>query len=287
MMKYFSKGLVSGEYPKRTLAPVVKEFSERVYLENSSKLNCFVSWKSNKLTKTHAEEYRDFVSMNEDVQFWLFSDESERSWMSRHFHKHQIFEVYKGAKFGAMKSDIFRLCLLLKYGGVFTGINRVFDVKLTEIFANRNKFLISFEPNIYSRQSVSNLIPSEFKEFNVVQHSIFSPPEHKVIEIAIETIVEHAPHYNRVVFDSVKDAIWNFSAPYFLTRVIDKYLTEFGGQETEFHGLQFNNSCRIPKGAQYRYAASPSYLGSRNCMILDMDEVGNAKDQMNNLQYET
>lgn len=274
MLKYFTKGLIAWQYPKQNLLPDVLEFHEKTFLENSAALNCFVSWKSTKLTKTHAKEYLKFVSLNKDVQFWFFNDESQDAWMKSNFYEHPIYMIYQGLKFSASKSDIFRLCILSKYGGVYTGINRVFDIKLTEIFSDQKKFLISFEPNIFIRQKASSLIPTEYQSLNVVQHSFFSPPGHKVIQLAIESIIESAPSYDKVVFESVKEAIWQFSAPYFMTKVIDKYLNAFGANEIEFHGIQFNNSCRIPRGAEFRYASSPSYLGYRNMTILDTGSAG-------------
>ena len=272
-LKFFLIGILRKQYPKIDLRPKVKEFTNADFYKSESELNCFISWKSTKLTKSHAKNYLEFIEMNRDVQFWLFDDNSQDDWMEENFSNAEILSIYRGIKFAASKSDIFRLCILYKYGGFYTGINRTFNVKLSELFSDKDKFLISFEQNSYSRASKQLQIPGPYRNLNMVQHSIFSPPRHKILKMAIERIVQNAPLYDRVKFDSVKEAIWKFSAPYLLTDVIDEYLENYGTKDIEFCGIQFNNSCSIPVGSEFRYANSPSYLGSRNRIILDLSEV--------------
>jgi mannosyltransferase OCH1-like enzyme len=211
--------------------------------------------------------------MNDDFQFWFFDDDSQDLWMQENFGNHPIYAIYNGIRFAASKNDVFRLCLLYKYGGVYTSINRCFNIKLKDLYSEPYKFLISFEKNTYERECAKD-IPMEYRNLNVAQYTIFSPPRHKIIEIAINRIAELAPQYDKVIFDSVKEAIWRFTGPYSLTEAVDEYLTEYGSQEVQFCGIQYNNTCFIPIGSEFRYAKSPSYLGSRSRMILDMDRSG-------------
>jgi mannosyltransferase OCH1-like enzyme len=265
--------MLKKEYPKKDLRPNINKFTAAEFYKSNGDFNCFISWKSTRLTKTHAQRYIEFIELNKDVNFWLFDDISQDNWMEENFGDSEIHSVYKGIKFAASKSDVFRLCLLYKYGGIYTGINRVFNVRLSELFTDRGKFLISFEQNEYSRGSSQNQIPELYRNLNIVQHSIFSPPGHRILQMALDRIIQNAPSYDRVKFYSVKEAIWKFSAPYLLTDVIDEYLEEYGIEKIEFRGIQFNNSCSIPAGHEFRYANSPSYLGSKNRIILDLSEA--------------
>ena len=271
MLKFFLKGILNLEYPRQELRPQVLKFEEELFAKSQKSLNCFISWKDTKLTRTHAKEYKNFIKLNKDVQFWFFDDNSQDEWMEAHFPNNSIYKIYQGIRFPASKSDIFRLCLLYEYGGIYTGINRVFDGSLRELYSEADKFLISFEQNSFVRQNASAMIPAEFKNFNVVQHTLFAPAKHEILRMALEAIISHAPNYNKVVFSSVKDAIWNFSAPYLLTHVVDDYLDNCGGGRVKFSGIQYNNRCHIPGGAEYRYASSPSYLGAKNRLILDYE----------------
>lgn len=273
-IKFATKGVLNLQYPKINLASHLRRFEEDEFLSSAKKLNCFVSWKSTKLTRSHGRAYLSFIEKNKDVQFWIFDDKRQDAWMQRHFSDHPILRVYKGIRFSASKTDIFRLCLLYRYGGVYTGINRVFEVKLTDIYPDRTKFLISFEKNYFGRERGGSIfIPTEYRNQNVIQHTLFSPAGHKILELSINKIVAHAPSYNNVVFKSVKQAIWDFSAPYLLTRVVDEYLDTYGTSKIEFCDYQFGGKCKIPIGAEFRYAASPSYLGSKNMKILSIPSI--------------
>jgi hypothetical protein len=272
-LKFFVIGLMHGQYPKKELKPRVLSFNQKTFDSNQGLLNCFISWKSTRLTRQHAEEYLKFLKLNQDeVSFWFFNDRSQDKWMFDNFSNHPVYSVYQGVRFAASKSDIFRLCILYKYGGIYTGVNRVFDVKLSEVNSGTDKFIISFERNTYKSNRPQGLIPEEFRDLNIVQHTLFSPPGHKILEMAIDRIVSEAHKFDRVFFESVKEAIWRFSAPYFLTDVIKDYIYIYGLSEVEFCGIQFDGTCSIPVGADYRYASSPSYLGSRRSMILNMKQ---------------
>ena len=85
--------------------------------------------------------------------------------------------------------------------------------------------------------------------------------------------------FDRVTFESVKEAIWRFSAPYFLTDVVKDYINIYGLSEVKFCGIQFYGTCSIPIGAEFRYASSPSYLGSRNSMILKIKESDRVRER--------
>jgi len=268
MLKYLLIGILNREYPRQELTPHVLKFNQEIFDKSQKSLNCFVSWKDTKLTKTHAKEYLNFIELNEDLQFWFFDDNSQDEWMEAHFLNHPIYKIYRGIRFRASKSDVFRLCLLYEYGGIYTGINRVFEGSLSQLYSEADGILISFEDNSFVRQNVSIRIADEFRNLNVVQHTLFAPAKHEILRMALEAIVNHAPKYNKVVFPSVKEAIWNFSGPYLLTQVIDDYFDSYGVGAVKFSGIQYNNTCRIPHGARYRYAASPSYLGSENRQIL-------------------
>jgi mannosyltransferase OCH1-like enzyme len=262
-----------GQYPKKDLKPRVLSFNQKTFDSNRGVLNCFISWKSTRLTKQHAEEYIKFLKLNEnEASFWFFNDRSQDKWMFNNFSNHPVYSVYQGVRFAASKSDIFRLCILYKYGGIYTGVNRVFHQKLSKVYSETDKFIISFESNTYKSNRPQGLIPEEFRDLNIVQHTLFSPPGHKILEMAIERIVSEAHKFDRVIFESVKEAIWRFSAPYFLTDVIKDYINIHGLSEVKFYGIQFDGTCSIPVGAEYRYASSPSYLGSRRSMILNMKQ---------------
>ena len=269
-LKYLFFGLIHMEFPRKSILNFVKVPINFEDLENTeNQINCFLSWKNHKLTKTHYYEYLKFFNMNPQVRFFLFDDCLQDKWMETFFGNHKIFKIYKGIKFEASKSDVFRLCLLKKYGGVFIGINRVLDTPICELVSSNEQFVLSFEKNYFKRDKYPDSFPIEYRDFSVVQHTIIASKDHEVLNMGIEKIIAHAPLFNKVIFESPKNAIWDFSAPYLLTQTVDQYIEQYGFKNIELCGFDYNGCSRIPNGAEYRYAFSPSYLGANQQQILD------------------
>ena len=269
--KYFSKGLIKGEYPKRELTRV-RIANETLFdneLRNSKLSNCFITWKTNRLTRTHANAYQAFIDINVDFQFIFFDDYNMSSWMSNNCSDKDLVMIYKNLNFSASRADVFRLAVLCEYGGVYTSINRVFTTPISNVVKDHAKFAITFERFKYLRSSASKKLPLEFRECSVVQHTIAAPAGHQILLEAIEEIKREAHRHKGRKFLSVKEAIWQFTASLMLTRAVDKYLDSTNKGDYEFLGFEFNDSVVIPKGSEYRYACSPSYLGSKNKVVLN------------------
>lgn len=267
--RYIIRGLVHLEYPRKSVYDFMKHGS---YLKqshsNSIPRQCFFSWKTDLLTRSHYFELRDFVNKNPEFEFFFFTDKEELDWMNRNFSQSKILDIYHRAIYGASKSDIFRTCLMLKNGGIFFSVNRLVTISLSNLIGNRKNFLISFDPGLYARDSASNRIPLNFRSNSVVQWCIVSPPNHKILRIAIKSMVKSSKFYSGKLFSPPKEAIWNFDGPYMLARSIDEYLNNSENIDFTFAGRNYFETMYIPKGSEYRYAVIPSYLGAKKSMIL-------------------
>jgi len=188
--------------------------------------------------------------------------------MAKNFEGSEILDVYQRAVFGASKSDIFRTCILLKHGGIFFSVNRLVTIPLSNLVGNGRNFMISFDPGPYIRSGVSDRIPFEYRKNSVIQWCLVSPPKHKILKIAIDSIVKSSKFYSDKFFSPPKEAIWNFDGPYMLARSIDQYLTDPENNDFTFAGINYFNSVVIPNGSEYRYAKAPSYLGEKKSKIL-------------------
>jgi mannosyltransferase OCH1-like enzyme len=180
----------------------------------------------------------------------------------------EIYDIYKRVIYGASRSDIFRTCLLEKFGGVFFSINRLIQLPLKDLVGDGSNFVVSFDPGIYKRTNVSKIIPLEFRDNAVIQWGMISPPHHEILQIAISRIVKNAKYYSGREFSPPKEAIWNFDGPYMLTRALDEYLSSSKTPKITIEGFNYNNSMYIPRGAIFRYAVEPSYLGDLKGKIL-------------------
>ena len=96
---------------------------------------------------------------------------------------------------------------------------------------------MSFEKNYFKRDKYPDSFPIEYRDFSVVQHTIIASKDHEVLNMGIEKIIAHAPLFNKVIFESPKNAIWDFSAPYLLTQTVDQYYIEqYGFKNIELCG---------------------------------------------------
>jgi mannosyltransferase OCH1-like enzyme len=268
--KYFILAILKLQYPRKSVYDFMDSGLglEPDNCHQKIPMNCYISWKTNLLARSHYLDLKDFVSSNEDFNFYFFSDSDQDEWMRVNLEGEEIFEIYNRSIYGASKSDIFRICLLEKLGGAFFSINRVIRLPLKEIIGSGSDFVVSFDSGKYERSGASEKIPAEFRDRAVIQWGMISPPNHMILKIAIANMIKDAPRYSGREFSPPKVAIWNFDGPYMLTRAVDECLDLPGEKSISFAGINYFESMHIPKGSEFRYAVEPSYLGTIKGKIL-------------------
>jgi mannosyltransferase OCH1-like enzyme len=271
--KWAIKALINHELPVKNLKKHVIKFENFHEIDNFiDQKNYFFSWKTSWLTKSHYEDILTLIQRNRDFNFILFDDKSQDKWMFEFGRRidSSIYRIYKACIFSATKSDIFRLLLLKSYGGIFSGINMTCDKPLNSLFS-KTEFVCTFEKNKLSLNEYSELYPDKFKGHYLVQHTLMSPRNHKLLDVAISKIKKNANFYNNKVFKHTPTALWNFSAPGMLTHALNEYLDAYGKVDISFAGFEYHNSYRYANGHKYRYMFSPSYHGVRNSKILRLE----------------
>lgn len=268
-LKYLVKACIYLQYPRKNVYNFMNKglILAKVSRRNVPK-NCYISWKTNLLVKSHYNDLQKFVSNNPDFDFYFYTDDAQDKWMQTNMRGTEIYSIYKRAIYGASRSDIFRICLLDKFGGVFFSINRLVQLPLKDLVGDGLNFVVSFDPGLLKRTNVSKKIPLEFRDNAIIQWGMISPPRHEILQIAMSRIVENAKYYSGREFSPPKEAIWNFDGPYMLTRALDEYLSKYKNPKVTFRGLNYSNSMYVPRGAIFRYAVEPSYLGDLKGKIL-------------------
>jgi hypothetical protein len=112
-------------------------------------------------------------------EYHLYSGEEIEEIIQSNFDT-DVYKSYKKLKPYACKADLARYCLLYLYGGLYSDINNRFIQPLDENFLNQFD-LFAFRDNIGS--SVRN--------WSVMNSIIFSKPKVKVLQRAIEFVVEN------------------------------------------------------------------------------------------------
>jgi len=271
--KYILLGLFHFEFPPRSILKIAEsaiEFIEPnvIMKGNVTPSICWLSWKSKYLGKTHWLEWKKYINKNPEIKFFFFDDKLELNWMENHYKGTRLLGIYKDLKFGAQRSDIFRLCLLKKYGGLFLSINRMINLDLIKTFPSNEQFIISFEKIETTRYNPSLKIPELFRNKKVVQWGLMSGPNHAFVNLCLKTIEGHAESFRGIKFPNVAEPGLRFSGPDLLSSALDSYLEKQTNGIT-YMGFDYNNSMIVPNGSKYRYAWEPSYLTYKNQSLLD------------------
>ena len=121
------------ELPLKTInpcAPALISSSNRV-IPNV----VYQTWEDHRFGKTHTKGILKFRALNPDMQFHLHDRKDRDKYMANSYGTHSIYQIYKNTKFGPMKADIFRYCILFEKGGYYFDIkSKVFTVWVKFIF---------------------------------------------------------------------------------------------------------------------------------------------------------
>ena len=264
-LRLLLRGLAAAELPPVRIDDFFKP-KERLS-ETNYKKNCYMTWKSPYLPRSHARDLKVFISKNPQYNFYFFSDSEQSEWMEENFSGTKLLEIYKNLRFPASKSDVFRYSIVYKLGGTFFSINRFTSQPLLDFVGELEDFQLSFSKVPYIRESAFPEYPNEFKDFSVIQYTISAPPKSKVLKNALELLEIKAESYKGVKFEKVNRAIWNLTGPYLLTDAVDMYLN-MGGNRLRVQGFDFLNTLWIPEGLEFRYFQSPSYMSFKNQEVL-------------------
>lgn len=84
-------------------------------------LNVYSTWKTKLLPPHMSENYKNLVSQNNDCNFFLYDDADCRNFIKTFFPP-KILVTYDKLIPTAYKADLWRYCVLYKYGGIYLDI---------------------------------------------------------------------------------------------------------------------------------------------------------------------
>jgi hypothetical protein len=148
---------------------------------------------------------------NFDFTFHLWGNEEEHHFMETYFFNTSILWAFKHVNpaVGVSYSDIWRLCVLWAYGGFYIDDDSYIDTPLNKIIRENDTLILSNEKGSYhncyqpyyqlsdtSLLKKHNLLPNSttltdlYSGRNIVNWALFSNPRNKLIEKALENIVD-------------------------------------------------------------------------------------------------
>jgi mannosyltransferase OCH1-like enzyme len=233
--------------------------------------NCLIpnsvyqTWETNTLGRTHLKGLEKFRQLNPDYSFELFDNEKMSSYMKEFYGSNSIYEVFDNARFGPLKADIWRYCILYQRGGVYFDINKSLNLPLRELIGTNDRAVISFEQNRV-KASIDWEAPTEIRsrlqhpELIIINWGMAFTKGHPFLRTTIQNILADYPKWKLKMVANVKDAVTRFSGPLMLTRSIWETLqkmpdTDFKQAEIDFYGRGNPDV----KGSWSRYLARRSY----------------------------
>lgn len=250
-----------------------------IELENSEGTETFLgeipatvyqTWETTMLTRRLHKSVSEFRQLNPELSFELYHADARDAYMEASWGHRSIYSVYKDAKFGPLKADVFRYCILFEHGGFYFDISKGVRRPLRKFINTDSRELLSFEGNIAHREPPNDL-EGRLKNPNhlVAQWGFGFAPGHDILKFQIAAIEKTARNYRDRVFENPKAAILEFSGPIPFTESVWRYLSEDPTRQINQTQVDFNGYgiYSLP-GSAGRFRQSASYVFKRNDVVL-------------------
>ena len=84
-------------------------------------LNVFITWSSHEMPPNMKKSINMVMSKNSEFNFYIYSDEDCRKFLQKYFIQ-EVVDAFDTLIPGAYKADLWRYCVLYKYGGIYQDI---------------------------------------------------------------------------------------------------------------------------------------------------------------------
>jgi len=257
---------------KITEFPLIKINDQIVQNKTIKKIpnNLYQTWENNLFGKTHYKEMIKFRSINKDLNFYLFDRNKRDDYMKKNWGDHKISEIYDKSKFGQIKADIFRYCILYEYGGYYFDISKGCKVSITSLHNHDTEALISYEP-------IECVIPPDRIIFNKLKYPLNNflqwgfgfKKNHVLLKMIIDAISNDYHYYSDIKFHKPKTAVLSLSATGQFTKIVREYFKIYGFDKVEQVGIYFNkHGIFSMKGSRVRHHLVKEYADIRDDHIL-------------------
>lgn len=264
-------GRVIGEYPLKHIASSAGSGGIKGHIPPV----LYQTWETNKLGKTHFEARERFIALNPELEFRFFDALARDQYMEEHYPGHPILNIYKRGRFGPLRVDIWRYCLLAKEGGFYFDINKGIEIPIAQLLNDETSAFISYESTISHMCPPLNVIPKLQHPHNLVVNWGFGfAKNHPFMVRMIQNLCDYYPFFAGKLFEQPKNAIVKFTGPIMLTRSIHDVLASAVDPAIEKGmtqcGIDFNRLgiANMPR-SWTRYAQAAAYAKIKNQVIVD------------------
>ena len=202
------------EYPNKLL----KESS--VQINNSEKFTNLISSTDNFwVSSSMCRKWRMFNEF-EEINLNIYSNRQVNNFMIEYFKDDLIYEIFERSVIPVQKIDIFRICVIYQYGGIWLDLKSQINLsKILEIYKEtQSKGILLYEPRkieVINSHGDKQIKSSE----NVIHNGFFFLPKRSIfLKSLILKIQQDYLYFQDVVFNSPKQGIMNLTGPHQFTR---------------------------------------------------------------------
>jgi mannosyltransferase OCH1-like enzyme len=260
--------LLSGELPLRS-SPILSRFVEPA---NALIPNVvYQTWKLPRFGRRHLRELEAFRRRNPDFSFHFFTDEEVERYMASAYRGTPILDIFNAGRFGPLRTDIWRYCILYERGGIYCDIGKAIAAPLREIISPNASAVVAYERNRVAFE-ISEAARSRLQhpDLVVVNWALMFAPRHPFLRRVIDGIVAKYPNYRGRVVAAPKEAIIGFTGPVHLTECLHQYAARHELGQIQQAGVDFEGQGMIDlPGSYVRYVDQKAYAWTRDQVIVD------------------
>lgn len=236
----------------------------------------YQTWVTKRLTRRFHKSISKFRALNPELSFVIFDDEGANNYMRDHWKDRDIYSIYRDAKFGPMKADIFRYCILHDKGGFYFDLSKGLTRPISEFIDNQSSELLTAENNQHQMYVPKNARQRLSRPENLfVQWGFGFSKKHELLSHVITSIEENQSRFRDEIYDFPKGAILDFTGPNAFTRAVWQFLLGDETRQLNQKGIDFCGSGILSlKGSGGRYRQSADYLFAKPGKILSQNLGG-------------
>ena len=230
----------------------------------------YQTWQDNLFGRTHFSALNRFRSLNSNLSFKLYNQSDIQQYMKCSWSSHPIFAIFTNSRFGPMKADIFRYCILYERGGYYFDINKGCNVPIRSLHQYSTTCLISFEQNdctVLPNENVMKKLQNPNKY--ILNWALGFTKNHVILETTIANICKYYKYFKNVEYKYPKNAILSLTGPGMLTKTIRETIDNHSTLDITQAGIDLNGEGIFDMSGSYiRYRTAPSYGQVRNAVIV-------------------
>jgi len=198
-----------------------------IILDNTIPKRIFHTWENNNINPEFQNIINKWTENNPNYEYTFYTSKMREEFILNNFGS-KIYNVYNKIIPGAYKADLWRYCILYKYGGFYTDIDMLCTGHLDELLDNDIEFIVPIDLNINPLEGQHNLACG----------FIGSIPGSPILLGAINRIVDN------VEKNIIPNSVLNFSGPGLLGRSVNCHLglpedSSVIGKEGVFNRIKF------------------------------------------------